>query len=187
MATGPQQADARHSLSQPGLTVRLPEPEGEPMKRVALLVLATVVALAGCGGPRTSAAGPRLNGTYSGVVYSSGYAIGAMAVDVTTSSGQLSGAGCFVALDYSTACNSVSGTIYGTDATFRIGGLRFSGRTNGNYIDTTFRSDDGTVSGRVYFTQDTSAAQASSQLTGGAEAGRVSAAFSESLAPTGQP
>lgn len=112
--------------------------------------------------------------------------LGAMAVDLTTSSGRLSGAGCFVTLNYTTACNTVRRTVYGNDVALHIGGLHLSGRANGSYIDTTFRSDGGTVTARGYFTQDTSTAQAANELTGDAVAGNISAAFRERFERTEQ-
>lgn len=153
------------------------------MKRLASLILGSLLILTACGGPQAQQ-GPRLTGIYTGVVYSSGYALGVMGVDVTTSSGQLSGVGCFVAIDYSEACNTLSGSLYGTDATFRIGGLSFSGSTNGAYIDTTFRSSDGTVSGRVYFERDTGP-RAANVPAGEEGAGPLSTAILDLIANPG--
>lgn len=46
-------------------------------------------------------------------------------------------------------CEGVSGSLYGMDASFHVGRFDFSGTTDGRYLETTFRSDDGEASGRA--------------------------------------
>lgn len=114
----------------------------------ALLVLALLLA-ACSGGAGSGTTAVRLNGVYAGVVNANGWDVGAIGIDVTTTGTRLNGAACFVGIDGSEACNKLTGTIQGHNVSFSVGQLNFSGTTDGNDIDMSFRGSG--VTGTVYF------------------------------------
>ena len=123
------------------------------MKRF-LVVFVLVVLLAGC----SPASYPALTGRFSGNVYAGGLYVGAMAVSISSSAASLSGRGCFVGIDYSEACNTLSGSLNGSSISFWIGSLHFTGAWTQNTLSTTFRASDGSVSGYVTFDRYASSA-----------------------------
>lgn len=147
------------------------------MKRFLPVLILVTALLAAC----STTSLPSLNGRFSGNVYSNGYYIGAMAVSISSSGTSLSGVGCFVGIDYSEACNTLSGSLDGSSMTFWIGSLGFSGSWTQNTLATTFRSSDGSVSGFVTFDRYASAA-ALSEVVPDEEAKTVAGLVSAAVA-----
>lgn len=120
------------------------------MSHKVIAPLLLVFLLAACsGGAGSGSTDARLNGVYAGIVSANNWEVGAIGIDVTTSGTKLAGIACFLGLDGTEACNSLSGNVQGQQVNFVVGGLTFDGTTDGSYIDTRFHSTR--VSGFVYF------------------------------------
>ncbi|MEX2500923.1 MAG: hypothetical protein WD336_00995 [Trueperaceae bacterium] len=135
------------------------------VRTVACAALAALL-LSACQAPRPTA----LNGTYSGTLRDDAVGtLGSHAMEVTTSEGVLDGSYCFVAIDGSTACNVVTGTVTGTggdgDVAFRVGTIQFTGTIQGNRsIDGRYAYTEG--SGSFDMTRTTSSEGASARFAG---------------------
>lgn len=122
------------------------------MRRLTAIAILIAIVSSACS------MAPSLSGRFSGDVYAEGYSVGAMAVSVSSSGGSLSGDACFLGINASKACNTLSGSLSPSSITFTIGSLRFSGSWDADHLNTVFTSDDGAVSGHVSFSRYSSAA-----------------------------
>lgn len=85
----------------------------------------------------------QIDGVYGGYMNYDSSPIAAFAFDVTATGNQFSGVSCFLFVDGSEACPDVAGNTSGSNVTFQIGSITFSGSGSHSSISGTYTFSEG--------------------------------------------